>query len=352
MEKKINSFIKRIEVKESLLDTLNQLIEEKCLNSGVLILVDFLTYKNYSLKFEEIKKSSLNNIEILPLNFNEYNEKGESKISKIFNETFSFVVGIGELGILNFAKRFAIKTNICYGLVSLNGLQSEIFCNNLDPRIQNFKYFPPYFVMVNEKLLTQEEKFNLKLNIFKYCYLFLEYNLAINKNEKLKEFLIQYKNILANLNDENLVSSVIALGLILNKYEITFFTSFYCDFMAFLKCGILLEIYGIIFKKLNENNLYFSRIYKNSIENIISFQNFDFNFNKFYLLSLKNKAIKHIKTIKNLYVSFCDILKNTSLKSFYIKANYINSSKVLNEIINSKNTLFLNFMKNFELFNI
>ena len=94
MEKKINNFIKKIEIQKNCLDKLNKCIEEKCLNNGVLFIVDFLTFKHNSKKLEEIKKCSLNYIEIIVIsNTSEYNIK---KLENKINETFDLIVGIGE----------------------------------------------------------------------------------------------------------------------------------------------------------------------------------------------------------------------------------------------------------------
>lgn len=354
MEKKINNFIKRIEISENPLDKLNELIEEKCVNSSVLIICDFLTIKHNQDKLEKLKQSSINNIIIKVINSCELNKKSENKISLILNETYDLIVGIGEYTLLKFVQKFAIKTNISYAFVNLFNLKSEIFSNNLTSFIENNKFFPPFFVLIKNYKYTNEEIFNAKLNIFKYYYLFFEYNVNILKMENVKNFLLEYKNILSSLNNDNIINSLISLGLILNKFKIHFFinSNFYInEFNAFLNSTVLILIYQTIFSKITSNNLYFSRIYKNGIEEIEKFENFDLDFNKFYLLSVKNNAIKIAKNLRLCFVNFCDNLKNTSIESFYKNSRYINSNEILESVKNNKDELFLKFLENFEIFN-
>ena len=56
MDKKINKFIKKVEILENSLDKLNESIEEFCINSSVLLVCDFLTFFHYKEKLEEIKQ--------------------------------------------------------------------------------------------------------------------------------------------------------------------------------------------------------------------------------------------------------------------------------------------------------
>jgi len=353
MEKKINKFIKRIEILENPLFKLNEFIEEKCINSSVLILCDYLTYKNYKQELLNLEKQSVNNIVLKVLNNNELKLEGEAKLNKILNETFSLIVGIGEFTLLKFVENFAIKTNISYAFVNLFLLKSELFCQNLLYFYNKTQYFPPHFVLINKKEYSNEDIFNIKLNIFKYYYLFLEYGVNIQKQENLKGFLLDYKKILSKLNDNNLINSLIALGLILNKYNINFFIQDYNknEFYNFLCSTFLISIYQTIFSKISINNLYFSRIYKFGKEKIINFQNFDFNFNKFYLMSIKTNINKISKTLNNCLINFCDNLKSTSLKSFYCYSNGINANNVIDTIKCNKKELFLSFLENFEIFN-
>jgi len=353
MEKKINNFIKKIEILESPLDKLNELIEEKCINSSVLIICDFLTIKNYKTKLQEIESTSVNNITIKVLSANQLNEQGENIINEVINETYDLIVGIGEFCLLKFVENFAIKTNITYGLVNLFELKCEIFCNNISINYENDKYFPPFFVLINKIKYSKEEIFNAKLNIFKYYYLFLEYNLHIIKNDNLKNFLLIYKDILSSLNDENIINNLIALGLILNKFSIKYFikNSSLNEFENFLCSTCVISIYQSIFVKINNNNLYFSRRYKNDKNKIFEFTNFNFDFNKFYLLSMKNNICKITMNLKKCFLNFSESLKQTSIEYFYYKSKFINSKKIFNLIKNNKDTLFLNFLDNFEIFN-
>lgn len=354
MEKKINNFIKKVEVLENPLDKLNEFIEEFCVNSSVLLVCDFLTIKKYAEKLDEIKQKSLNNIVIKAISSHEQTEAGEQKLTEVINETFNLVVGIGEFNTLKFVEIFTIKNNISYAFVNLFDLKCEIFCKNNAKFCQNLKYYPPYFILVNQIKYTKEQIYFAKLNIFKYYYLFLEYSINIVKNLKLKGFLIEYKKILFSLKNENIINSIISLGLILNKYNIQFFIKsnfLQNDFNYFLSSTFLILIYSSVFSKITSNNLYFSRIYKNGKEELSSFENFNFDFNKFYILSVKNKILLNTNILKMCFLSFCENLKSTSFECFYKNSKYINSGKIINLIKNNKEELFLNFLQNFEIFN-
>ena len=354
MDKKKNHFIKRVEKLKDPLDKLNNIIEEKCVNSSVLIVCDFLTLKHYEVKLKEIETSSVNNIVIKVLNFNEFNEYGVNKIKEILNETFDLIVGIGDFSLLKFVESFAIKTNISYAFVNMFELKSELFCKNLSFFYQKEQYFPPYFILIKELEYTKSEIFRAKLNLFKYYYLFLEYYINVVKQQNLKEFLKEYKNLLFNINDENIISSIISLGLILNKFDIQYFIKFNLkinDFEYFLCSTLLIMVYESIFLKITINNLTFSRTYKNSVKKILDFQRFDFDFYKFYLLSVKNNIKKITLSLKKCFYNFCESLKNTCIKSFYEYSKIIDEVSILDKVKNNKSELFLSFLDKFEIFN-
>lgn len=352
MEKKKNLYLKKIEIVENCLDKLNSYIEEKSVNNSVMVVVDFLTYKNNFSKLEEIKKCSLNNIIIKVLNFNEIKNKNYSTLEKELNETFDLIVGIGDFNLLIASQDFAIKNNISYFLVNLYLLKSEIFSQKYINYEKKLEFYPPFCVLIEKIQVNKSEMFKLKLNIYKYFYLFLEYNLSVRKEESLKEFLIEYTKILKNINKNNIINKVVSLGLILNKYNINFFIENKKEFENFISSEILIFLYQTIFKKINKNCLYFSRVYKNSFQKIIEFKNFDFEYNKFYLLSFKDYFLDNINKLNLMYLCFLRDLKLQSFNDFYLLSKNIDIKNIIFKVINSKNDLFLKKMENFEIFNL
>lgn len=351
MEKKINRTIKKIEILENPLKNLTNYIEEVCINSSVLIVCDFSSFKNCKIILEELKHTTINNIVIRVLNFNEYNLKGGNKLDEVFNETFGLIVGVGEFGLLKFVENYAVLRHILYSFVCLNNIKSEIFVKNID--IKKDLYYPPIFVLIQNKQLNTKEIFFLKLNIFKYYYLFLEYQVNINKNNDIKLFLNYYKEILSNLSNGNIVNSIVSLGLILNKYNINYFVNInksQNDFKNFLNSTYVITIYNLIFNKINKNNLYFSRIYKNNNDKISTFINMDFDYIKFYLLSIKNNIENICKNLINCFYKFCEILKNDDFATFYNCSRFLIDDKMEN-IKKNKDTLFLGFLDKFAIFN-
>lgn len=353
MEKKINNYIKKIEVTENPLKILNEMIEEVCVNSSVLLICDYLTIKKYQNELDELKQKSLNNIVIKVVN--SYCNESDilENFQNEFNETFSLIVGVGGTYVLKLAENLAIKTNSCYAYVNLFLLKSEIFSGKNAIFCEKTKKYMPYFILINDFKYSKKDLYYGKINIFKYFYLFLEYNVNLNKNVKLKEFLESYKEILSNLNDDNIINSLISLGLILNKYDISFFNKNlnYNEFFLFMQSVYLNFIYLNLFNKITSNNLYFSRTYKNSIQKINNFNNFDFDFYEFYVISIKQKVNKIGKNLKLCLCNFCDVLKNDSFELFYNNIKHINTNKIFEEIKNNKDELFLGFLENFEIFN-
>jgi len=327
-------------------------IEEVCVNCSILFLVDFLTYKNYKNKLDELKKSSVNNIEVFVV-YN-FSQKTIEKLENKINETYNLVVGIGEFYTLKFAQYFAIKSNIMYAFVNLNILKSELFCKYN----QNFSlincYYPPHFVLIEDISLCKQQIFDLYCNVFKFAYIIIEYNLQ-NENENLFNFLKEYKIILNELIEKNILKSVVALGLILNKYNIEFYLNkqnFSSEFSEFINSHILGLSYKCIFKVLNENNLYFSRYYKKDNSVINSYENFDFNFYKFYLISKKKNILKILKNYEVLFENFYNKLKNLSIEKYYNITKNFNVKKILNKLSSdASGSLFLKKMQFFELFN-
>lgn len=348
MEKKINKFIKKVEIKENCLNELNKFIEEKCVNSGVLFVVDFITYKNYYKKLEEIQKCSLNHIEIFVLK--NLCETQFIELQGKINETYDLIVGIGEFFTLKFVETFAIKNNISYAFVNLFLLKSEIFCNI--NYISN--YFPPFFILVEDIKLEKENVFDLYCNIFKYSYLLLESK--FETNSEVLSFLNEYSLIINNINEKNIYEKVIALGLILNKYNIKYLTNIkFCEkeINYLIYSNILSLCYKNIFSFMNKNNLYFSRIYKTNSNLKSSYNNFDFDFHKYNLLSIKNNIVIQCNNYEILFKNFFELLKNISIEKCYKISKTLKLNNLYKNFIKNLNDdIFLKRMQYFEIFNL
>ena len=337
MNKKLNKYIKEIEICENIIPNLNKKIEKYFVNCSVLLFIDYLTYQKYESEILQLKHCSLNNIEIKVL----FNKEIDFKI----NETFSLVVGVGGNDINETAKNFAIKNNICYGLVCLNGLKCEVLCKNN----QNLgTFYSALFVFIDKSV--ENDEFKLKCNIYKYAYLFLENYLF--KEDNLEKFIVSYMKIINNLNKNNLVKSVIGLGVLLNKFNIKFFNGNYDEFNKFALSENLILIYENIFKNLNKNNLYLNRLNNLNFEELKEYNNFDYKFNKFYLLCIKSSVLFKIEKIKKLFVLLLKDIKTTNIKLFYKKRESLKNINFVEEIFNNKETLFLKKMQNFKAFSV
>lgn len=347
MEKIINKYIKKIEVTKNCLDKLNNFIEEKCVNSKVLLIVDFLTIKNNFLKLEEIKKCSLNHIEVFVLKNLDISQI--YNIEKILNETYDLIVGIGEFKTIKFVENLAIKNKISYAVVNLFQLKCEIFYNSLNIN----KYFPPFFVLIEQIVLNDDCLFDLYCNFFKYSFIILENKL---QNNLFLSFLNEYRKILNSLDEDNIYKKIIALGLILNKYNINYLTNNFIinnDFNELILANILNICYKNIFTNLNKNNLQFSRVYKNNLQTKLSFSDFNFDFYTFYLLSIKNDIINYCNNFDEVLNVFYNKLKTISIKKYYKLCKKINVNNLyINLVKNLNKNIFLKRMEFFEIFNL
>lgn len=341
MERMLNKEIKEIQISESCLDNLNKMIETYVVNCRVLFIVDFLTLKKYSNKLEEIKKCSLNNIEIKVL----YNNKVcENEINNFLDESFALIVGIGDFSTLKFVNMYAIKNNINFALVNLFSLKCEIFTNFLSNFNEKDKNFP-IFVLINKIYLNDEEKFNMFLNIFKYNYILFE-----SENLELKT---KYKDILSCLNSSNITEKLVEVGKILKEYNVNFFVkNCFNEFKNFLYSQCLLLIYKNILKKINLNNLDKIKAIKlNKSADFFEYLNFDFKFNKYYLILNKESLLDKIEELINLNKNLIQFLKNINFPIFY-KNCLLNKKFSLRKLKKEDfNATFLNKMKYFEIFN-
>lgn len=314
MEKKLNKKINDISIKKDAIKFLNSELEKYVLNSNVLIVVDFLTYKNYKTELESLVSCGLNNliIKVLTTSF--------EKNSEIYiDETFAFVCGIGENWLLEKTKNFAIKNNINYGLINLYVPKTSIFL----PKMQDFNYFPPCFLLFEEREYSLKEKFFILCDVSKYSYLLLES--AFNfKNQNLSGFSDFYKIIISNLlqtkflgnssennNSKILIESLVEVGLLLQKFNINqnlcFEENEFCNFVSNFVLGLE---YKNIFLNLNENNLVLARP-KQDMLNL--YEKLDIKFYKMFLLNFKNKFLKNIQ----MFLLFCEDILSLLKQNFF-----------------------------------
>ncbi|MGN1207973.1 MAG: hypothetical protein ACI4TI_00700, partial [Christensenellales bacterium] len=305
MTKKINKKIQNIILDENVLEKLNNVLESQIINSNVLVFVDFRSIAQFQNKLDEIKACSLNNLHITVAKNNDCFQKSAS----ILDETFGFVLGIGESSFLEKVASFAIKNNINYAFVDLFLPKTQLFLH----KNEDFSYFPPNFVMIEKKILNKSQQFEMLCDIFSYYYLLLESEIEF-ENNNLNEFSKSYKMVLnkvvktffdKNESPQNiskiLFDCVISVGILLKKFKLTtFLSNFCCSFKNFVSNFIILTAYKNVFELINENNLCLTRANFLSSVQIQNFKNFDVKFNRIFLLNFKNKFYK--KSQKNLEI--------------------------------------------------
>ncbi len=337
MEKILCKEIKKVELKKEPLTVLNSFIEENFVNSQVVFVVDFLTYQKEYLLLEELKKCSLNNVIIKVLYST---KKTENELTKMIDETYSLVVGIGEIFALKFVKNFAIKNNINYAFVCLNSPKCEIFSNFYE-EFDNFNNITPTFVLIEEIFITNKIMLDLSLNIYKYSYILLE--------EKYENVHNDYLKIITDINRENILAKLVEFGLILNRNKINFFINEKDDFKGFINSQILTYTYKNLFLNINRNNLIkINSLIFNNKNQIFEYEHFSVKFNRFMLLINKNYYIDKINDVININKVLLQNLKTIDIFSFYLYCKNYNFYYKKKQNINVP---FLDKMKYFKIFN-
>ncbi len=350
MEKKINKKIQNVIIKKEALKLLNSELEKYVLNSNVLVVVDFLTYKNHKVELENLKSCGLNNlvIKVLVNNF-------DDEFLKLIDETFSFVVGIGENWLLEKTKNFAIKNNINYGFVNLFLPKTTIFLK----KTVNFCYYPPCFVLIEEKKFSKQEQFFMLCDLFKYSFLIVESSFDF-ENKNLFEFSKRYEEALTNICSSNfknfcensfdrfLIENLVGVGLLLQKYEIEKgLSSFENEFNNLASNFVLGYQYKNIFLKLNPCNLFLERIQKLNL-NLFEYEKIDIKFYRIFLLNFKNKFLKNVELFLGLCFDLLSFLKQNFFEVFY--QNSLTFDFEINKIDYDKT--FLKKMSFFEIFKV
>lgn len=351
MDKKLNKNIEEILIDDNILEKLNKTLEKKVLNSNVIIFIDFLTMQKYEGQIENLKKVSLNNLIIKVIK----SEQDFLNSDINLDETYGFVVGIGESSLLLQTQNYAIENNINYGFVNLFLLKLCIFGVKTGEK----EFFPPNFILIEKNILLSKDKFLMLSDMFSYCYLNSESVLDF-ENKRLKEFSGQFKNILAEmfscynkennfLSCENLYSNFISTGIIIQKYKVK--TNLFASnnsFKNFIANFVILLCYKNIFSFINKNNLILTRPTSLSDEEILNYDKIDFDFYKIFLLNFKQKFLDIEDASLKFYINLLNFLKNNFFEEFY------NQTKNCHELdlssINFDNT-FLKKMSFFEIFN-
>lgn len=350
MEKKINKILQNIIVEKNVLSKLNEIIEKQIKNSNVIMFVDFLAFQTNQKIFEEIKSCSLNNINLFVVSPNDKFNKFES----FLNETFGFVVCVGENWLLKFGQSFAIKNNINYGFVNLFMPKTDIFAQ----KMPNFDYFPPSFCLIEKNNLNEEEKFFMLCDVFKHSFILLE-NCFNTQNENLKIFSIKFLDItqnltnldnLENLNenfDEKLYNAVISIAIMLEKSKFSYnLHKNSNEFQNFANNFVLGLIYKNLFLKINSNNLFLSRVKFLDETLLKNYSNFDFKFYRFYLLNFKEKFLINAQKFLDLNKKLLYFLKQNFFKEYFKFSKFLNLSIPELEF----NQTFLQKMSYFEIF--
>ena len=344
MEKKINNKINEILLEKDCLNKFNETLEKYVLNSNVLVFIDYLTYQKFNNKLEEIKSCALNNLnyQIVTLNDDIF------KFENLLNETFGFIVCVGEKWLLKEGQSFAIKNNINYGFVNRFILKSEIFAKNCEKN----QYFPPNFVLIEKINLNHTNQFFMLCDIFKYSYLCLESVFEFD-NLVLKNFSIEFLNLIQcilnkkeNLN-ESLYTFIVKTGWLLQKYNVQFTLSDEAsEYRNFIKNYMLLLCYRNIYKNLNQFCLFKTRTKNLDID--VLMKNIDIDFYRSFLLNFGNKFLQKINEFELFLTKCLDFLKENYFDMYYNQSDFITFENFKN--INFEGT-FLKKMQFFEVFN-
>lgn len=345
MEKKRNNKISEILLEKECLNKFNETLEKYILNSNVLVFIDYLTYQKFNNKLEEIKSCALNNLNYQIVTIND----DMAKFKNLLNETFGFVVCVGENWLLKKGQCFAIKNNINYGFVNNFLLKSDVFSKNYEKN----QYFPPNFVLIEKLNLNCDDQFFMICDIFKYSYLCLE-NIFEFDNLTLKNFSNEYLNLIEfilNIKEkvvlnEMLYTLITKMGLILQKYDVKYnLGEDKNEYKNFIKSFMILLCYKNIFKNLNQFCLFKSRV-KNLESNYLT-QNIDTSFFRSFLLNFKDKFLQKINDFGSFLTKLLDFLKENYFNTYYLQSDLIDFDNFKN--INFEGT-FLKKMRYFEVF--
>jgi len=362
VEKKIYSSTLDVVFEEKILSKVNENIEKICINSNVLFLVDYFSYKTYYDDLNQIIKTSLNNINLKCI-YN-YDEKSIKDCLSILNESYCLIVAFGENELLNFAKSLTINNHTNYLFIVENFEKPSIFGNFCIKNNLFYNVLPPSIVLIDKQCNNKKQNFLLLsemlfLNFFKLdgflCDLFLheksefydyDESLSLTNNAILYGLFLQKNNLNYSLLDEILFHSKLKNS---KRNKI-------------LLCYVLFSLYLGFIKKINYNNFNLVNynspfVYETKKQTYFLNNTGNFKTDKilFGLISLRNFLTQKLSTFKAYFNSLLNLLKTLNNDEFY-KLSKINPvNKMLNGIkivskIN-KNAGFLRIIKDFGFLN-
>ena len=349
-------------LEEKVLNKVNESIEKICVNSNVLFLVDYYSYKTHYDYLKQIVKTSLNNI-CLKCVYN-YDDKNLKSCLNILNESFSLIVAFGEFSLLNFTKTLTINNNINYMFVVENLDNTSIFSNFCVKNGVFYNVLPPSLVLIEKKNINKQQDFLLLSEMLFLNFLKLDGFLSnIFLGEKNKFY--EYNNNLSLLNN------AILYGLFLQKHNLNY--SILDEILYYSKlenskrnkillCYVLFNLYLGFIKKINYNNINLvdyntSFIYETKKQAFFLNQVGNLKLDKtlFNLISLRSFLTEKLTRLKGGFDELLNILKTLNIDEFYKLSKKNNISKMLYGIkiaskIN-KNAGFLRIIKDFGFLN-
>lgn len=369
MDKKVFKRTQDILIKKDIFENLNEQIEKFCINSNVLFLVEPHLFQKYQMEILEIKKYSLNCINVMIIK--NYSEKNLQEILNKLNETFSLLVCFGNNKSFNFAKRITIKNNINSIFLCENVEIKEIlsgFCyKKVGNKLEFFKCLPTSLVIFKEE---KDEKQN-KLKYLSYfselifyevenffsSVFFDEINFSFyfdQNNSLFNNYIINELNFQKNEVNLNLIDELIFYSKIKNSFE-----------NRILICLMLLSFYRGFVEKISFNNLGFNA-FSNSISYLKNFENGVLSdyFNQtmpgkekvcYQLFTVRKILLKKLDNSISEMKKYCGYMKLIDGERFNGLRKNFNYSKILNGIKTTakvtNNKTFLKIIDNFGFLN-
>lgn len=153
MEKKIFKRTQDVFIQKNLFERLNEKIEKLCLNSKVLFLIEPYYYMKYQKEIMELKKYSLNSINVVVLK--NYSTKFLNQVINYLDESYSLLLVLGESECFNFAKRLAKVNNMNTFFLCEKRLFHDVFSpyfyENVNGKIVWNECLPPTFAMLKQE---------------------------------------------------------------------------------------------------------------------------------------------------------------------------------------------------------
>lgn len=369
MEKKVFKRTQNIFVQKNIFDKLNEKIEKICLNSKVIFLVEPYYFLKYKQEIFELKKYSLNFINIIVIE--NCGDKFLNKIQNMIDESVSLLIVLGKDESFDFGKILTTKNNInsiflCENC-SFNAVLSGFCWQKREGFLAMKECLPPAFVVFKDISAESEIYNKCKCNYFSNLLFYnienfltsiffdekrINYyydtektslnNIIVNElffqknkinNTILREIL--FYSGLKSSSENNVLISLILLGIYRGFIAKLSFTNY--KFKNYSESLNLLSKFdnSLTNRYLNEKNINRKRI----CYQIVTARNF-----------LLNQLDKTIKGVKN----YCNCLKLLDCTEFEKIQNNFNFEKILAGIkITAKvtqNKTFLKIIDEMDLF--